>query len=99
MTATKTKAASQDAAKQVASVTWPRIYVGPSLPKAKLPQFAVFANGYPQYVEDLMDKCPSLKTLIVPTSKVQKARRDLTVKGTLLNSMAAKVLSEYQGAK
>lgn len=98
--ADKTKAASQDAVKSAASITWPRIYVGPSLPKAKLPQFTVFANGYPQYVQDLIDKCPSLKQLIVPTSKVQQARRELAVKGTLLNTLSLKIVNEYlQGAK
>lgn len=96
----KTKAASQDAVKTSAPVTWPRIYVGPSLPKAKLPQFTVFANGFPQHIQDLMAKSPSLKQLIVPTSKVQQARRDLAVKGTLLNTLSLKIVNEsLQGAK
>lgn len=97
MTTTKSASAVLDKPKTAAPQQWPRIYAGPSLPRAGLSQYAVFADGFPPYVEKLLNKHPKLKELMVPTSKIQKARQDIARKGTRLNSLAEEIVTEFKG--
>lgn len=57
------------------------IYVGPSIPKSGLEQYTVFANGLPQHVENLIVKCPSIRSLIVPVRELSEVRRNISQPG------------------
>ena len=74
-----------------------RVYVGPSLPGGLLLQFTVLRGELPAHVADLMGKSPSLRHLIVPISRLSRARRDVSTNGSLLNLYAVKVRKEVRG--
>ena len=51
-------------------VTWPRIYVGPSIPKGYFKANMVFADGLSTVAQALVEKHPELNTAL---SEVNKA--------------------------
>jgi hypothetical protein len=60
------------------------VYIGKSLPI--LPQYTVFKGGkLPAYVEELTAKDETVAGLIVPVSELQEARKNMHVKGHILN--------------
>lgn len=71
--------------KPVAETT---IYIGRSLPG--LSQYTVFKNGQlPAHVEQMANQNANLAGLIVPISTLQEARKNITVKGHILNFYAS----------
>lgn len=67
-------------AKKQTAPTGPVAYIGPNLPGGKLFQFAVFRNGKPAYVQQLIEECSALKFLFVPVSRLSVARQKLSDK-------------------
>jgi hypothetical protein len=60
------------------------IYIGPSI--RGLNSYSVFEKGkYPAPVAELIRKFPSISGLIIPISGLQEARKNLTIKGHILN--------------
>ena len=60
------------------------VYIGKSLPM--IPQYTVFKGGkLPAYVEELAAKDETIAGLIVPASELQEARKNMRVKGHILN--------------
>ena len=72
--------------KKVVPVT--TIYIGRSLPG--LSQYTVFKNGQlPIHIEQMAAQNKNLAGLIVPVSSLQEARKNITVKGHILNFYAS----------
>lgn len=64
-----------------------KVYVGKSI--KGLPQYTVFAGGeLPPYVAELAAKNEAVAGLIVPISRLQEARRDMQIQGSILNYYA-----------
>lgn len=60
------------------------VYIGKSLPV--LSQYTIFKGGkLPAYVEELAAKDTTIAGLIVPVSQLQEARKNMHVKGHILN--------------
>lgn len=60
------------------------VYIGKSLPL--LQQYTVFKGGkLPAYVEELAANDNTIAGLIVPVSELQEARKNMRVKGHILN--------------
>lgn len=72
----------------MATQNFPRIYIGPSVPKGYFKTNMIFANGYPVAAKALIDKYPVFEKLTVPTSEYATAVAQLSKKGTLLNTYA-----------
>lgn len=81
----------------MATQNFPRIYIGPSIPKGYLKTNMIFANGYPAVARALIDTYPVFEKLTIPTSEYADAVNQLGKKGTLLNNyaiQAAQLLKE-----
>ncbi len=81
-----------EAKASTSETVWPRIYVGPVIPKGYLKKNMVFANGFNSIVQDLIDKHPELNTLIVPTGDYVKALSEVNRVGSRLHSAYLKAL-------
>ena len=66
------------------------VYVGPSLSKGRLSHGTVFLNGFTPPVQELVDKHPWLKQLMVPPDEIEKAKASMKQKGSLLNILCEK---------
>lgn len=74
--------AKRKATKEIVQET--TVYIGKSLPV--LPQYTVFKGGkLPAYVVELAAKDDTIAGLIVPVSQLQEARKNMHVKGHILN--------------
>lgn len=68
----------------------PKIYIGKSLPG--LPQYTVFADGVlPPMVAELAAKKEAINGLIVPISALSEARKNIRIKGHILNYYASQL--------
>ena len=72
--------------------TWPRIYVGPSIPKGYFKSNMVFADGLGTVARELVEKYPILNTLIVPTKDYVKALSEVNKVGSRLHGAYKKAL-------
>jgi len=60
------------------------VYIGKSI--HGLTQYTIFKNGVlPDYIKAMVEKDDSIKGLIVPVSELQEARKNVHVKGHILN--------------
>lgn len=60
------------------------VYIGKSL--HGLSQYTVFKDGVmPPHIEAMAAKDETIKGLTVPASKLQEARRNMNIKGNILN--------------
>lgn len=75
-----------------AELTWPRIYVGPSIPKGYFKSNMVFADGLGTVAQELVKKYPILETLIVPTKDYVKALSEVNKVGSRLHGAYKKAL-------
>ena len=75
-----------------AELTWPRIYVGPSIPKGYFKSNMVFADGLGTVARELVEKYPILNTLIVPTKDYVKALSEVNKVGSRLHGAYKKAL-------
>lgn len=63
------------------------VYIGKSLPG--LPQYKVFKDGIlPEHIRQMAEKNTNIYGLIVPVARLQEARRDINIKGHILNYYA-----------
>ncbi|CCJ32889.1 MULTISPECIES: hypothetical protein [Caloramator] len=67
------------------------IYCGPNLTNKGLIQNTIFI-GYPEHLNDLFEKCPSIKGLIVPVNELSKVMQNISKTGTYENLMYKEVL-------
>ena len=56
----------------------PKVYIGPSFPGGKLKQYAVFSNGLPKWVEELIEKKPVFGAAFIDTRNLSDAMRALS---------------------
>ena len=70
------------------------IYCGPSFP-GRLQQYSVFRGGVPKYLDNLIEECPNIKSMIVPISKLAITRDKLNKKGSRENQLYKNIL-DYQ---
>ena len=65
------------------------VYIGKSL--HGLSQYTVFKGGVlPPHIEEMAAKDETIKPLIVPASKLQEARKNISIKGHILNQYRTK---------
>ena len=63
------------------------VYIGRTLPG--LSQYTVFKNGYlPYHVRQMVDGNKFIRGLIVPVKDLQAARKNMQIKGHILNFYA-----------
>lgn len=62
------------------------IYVGASIDRIGLQQFAVYRGGIPEFVQDAVKACPDLAELFVPIGQLNQARRDIQRQGSALRA-------------
>jgi hypothetical protein len=58
------------------------IYCGPNIPGGMLSKYRIFKDGIPEYLNELIDKCPEIKMLFVPVAELTRANRAIDIKGT-----------------
>lgn len=75
------------------TLTWPRIYVGPSIPKGYFKSNMVFEDGLGEVAQEVVNKHPELNTLIVPTKDFVKALSEVNKVGSRLHSAYQKALT------
>lgn len=55
-----------------------KMYIGPSIPGGGLGERSLWkGEGYPKHLESILEACPELKPLFVPTNKLGKALAEL----------------------
>lgn len=72
------------------------IYVGPNLPGGRLSRFTVFREGVPQYLDDVLEQQPAVKSLIIPVNEMSAALNRVGTAGTL-EHRAFEELSRKEG--
>lgn len=60
------------------------IYVGATIQRLGLQQFAVFRGGVPDFAQDAVKDCPDLAELFVPVDRLNQSRRDIQRTGSAL---------------
>lgn len=69
------------------------VYIGRSLPG--LPQYTVFQNGHlPAHIAPMVEANRGLAGLIVPVDELQEARKNIRIKGHILNLYANQLTKE-----
>lgn len=61
------------------------IYCGPSLPTGLLQQHTIYKGGIPEHLKNVIEKCPGIKSLFVPYSKLQAVTAAIQSAGSLEN--------------
>lgn len=64
------------------------VYIGPSLPGAKLMNNAVISGtrkGISEYYKDVIEKYPNVDKLIVPVDKLSESRAKISAGGNVLS--------------
>ena len=81
------------AKKQVKAAGETTIYIGRSLPG--LPQYTVFQSGHlPAHIALMVESNHNLAGLIVPVRNLQEARKNIRIKGHILNMYANQLLTK-----
>lgn len=62
------------------------IYVGASIDRIGLQQFAVYRGGIPEFAQDAVKAFPDLAELFVPIGQLNQARRDILRQGSALRA-------------
>lgn len=76
------------------------IYIGPHIPGGLLLRYQVFKGGIPEHLDDLIEKCPAVKSLFVPVANFATAEQALGTTGSVENVMYIKVVQYFKkGAK
>ena len=71
------------------------IYAGPNVAQAGLFHWAVFRNGYPPNVQELMDKFPWVGAMFVPVGEAASARIALQGATSPLSILSARLLKAF----
>ena len=73
------------------------IYIGPTLDRGLLVQFAVFKDGeFPEAIEKLRAKSPALRGLFIPVESLADSRRRINTRGDILHAYAARLALELK---
>ena len=70
------------------------VYCGPSF-TGQLQQFTVLKDDIPSHMDNHIENCPDIQSLLVPTSKLAVTREKLRTEGSKENQIYKKIL-EYQ---
>ena len=70
------------------------VYVGPTLSEGRLSFAAVYINGLPVHVQEIVDAHPWFKQLFVPVSELDMAVKATKDKGSYLNILYNKAKKE-----
>ena len=70
------------------------IYVGPTLSEGRLSYSTVFIDGFPAYLQEILEKHPWFKQLFVPVSDLNMAIKATKEKGSYLNILYDKAKKE-----
>jgi hypothetical protein len=62
------------------------IYVGASIDRLGLQQFAVYRGGIPEHAQAAVKECPDLAELFLPIEQLNRARRDIQRQGSALRA-------------
>lgn len=73
------------------------IYIGQSLSSGILQQYSVFNNGIPAHLDPYIEKCPAIKQLIIPISKLAEAKNSLLVTGSRENVLNQQIQTYVRG--
>lgn len=71
------------------------IYVGPTIAKIGLQQFAVFRGGVPEYIKPAVKQCGDLAELFKPVELLNHARREIQRQGSVLRQHYMNVRSFF----
>jgi hypothetical protein len=77
----------------------PVIYIGESLPGGSLQQFSIYKNGLPPVLEAHIEKCPAIREMLVPVSKLAETRANLPVQGSREHTLNTQIQSYIRGDK
>lgn len=80
--------------KKIIETKGPLIYCGPNF-TGELQQFSIFKEGIPDHIKTYIEKCPEIKRMFYPTSKLIKVRNKIKEQGSKENQMYIKIL-EFQ---
>ncbi|GIO08009.1 hypothetical protein J31TS6_40370 [Brevibacillus reuszeri] len=69
----------------------PLIYVGPNIPGGRLMQYTVFRGGIPDYLDDLLEKQPAIRQLLVPVQDLSSVQVRISTPGTLEHTFYQRV--------
>jgi len=58
------------------------IYCGPNIPGGMLSKYRIFIDGIPEYLNELIDKCPEIKILFANVADLAKVDKAIGIKGT-----------------
>ena len=61
------------------------IYCGPSLPGGLLQRYTIFKGGMPGHLNDVIGKCPAIKSMFVPPARLQAVTAAIQATGSLEN--------------
>ncbi|MBP2655889.1 MAG: hypothetical protein H6Q73_3458 [Firmicutes bacterium] len=67
------------------------IYVGPNISSERLNRFAIFKNGLPQHMDDVLTACPAIKKLFINIDKLSAVLDKINKTGTAYNSWYSQV--------
>lgn len=75
------------------------VYIGPSLPGAKLMMNTVLSGTrkeISEYYKDVIERYPNVEKLIVPVGKLSESRAKVRTGGNVLNKYYSDLLSQVQ---
>ena len=73
-----------------------QMYLGPNHPQAIISRSSIFKNGIPVQVQELLDKCPSAKALLVTTDKVSAVMQGLHTPGSVYDTLHKQAVKEFE---
>lgn len=76
-----------------------RVYVGPSVQRLGLSQYAIFQGGIPRHLKQEQERHPALASLFVPVSRLARAREDLKDPTSALSVLRDQFISQLSGKK
>lgn len=76
-----------------------RVYVGPSVQRLGLSQYAIFNGGIPGHLKQELERHPALASLFVPVSRLARAREELKDPTSALSVLRGQFISQLSGKK
>lgn len=78
------------AAGKAVAVSWPLIYIGPTIPGVAK-ENTVYNNGLPETLSKKAEEVPAIKALIIPVEKLAAASVELAKPGSALSIVYNKI--------
>jgi hypothetical protein len=99
-TAGVTDTAAQENATQTATDAPKQfVYIGPSVPRGKLMKNAIFTGARKEvenYLADVLEQYPKIKSLIVPIEELAESREKAEKPGNAINRYCVELASEFK---